>query len=139
MLKISEHLAKVMEMQAWSQLLWPEGYLIVRPIAVVDSRTSSDRNPVNKDYILTTSSPCLCEPSVIIWLSLDGLEDPKSELIAMEFVNDKRTDNGGFMQVQFDWFDGGKYNGYFAINQQCLDFANNQRTIGKIVDIGSIC
>lgn len=80
-------------------------------LAVIDTSEHSDRNPYNKGFILTTSSPCLSASTVKIILSKLGLEDPNSEILV---VDNAEIINAHNSRVQFRFLDGGLYNGIIA-------------------------
>jgi hypothetical protein len=111
------------------------GCLVFRVAAVTDTRLSSDRNPNHPNFILTTSSPCCCEPTVEMWLTEDGMEDPKSECTLIRPAG--RGPHGpDRWRVHFYW-DRGWYDGLFEL--QCWEPKwANARLVGRIYDIGSL-
>ena len=125
------------DVECLAKILWPVGSVVLRVIAVTDTNRGSDRNPSHPEFILTTSSPCYCTPTIEFWLSQDGLENPTAELVMLEIVNKKPKESGSevYFHVEFDWWDG-RYEGYFIFrNMDRLPWANGQQCDGQIVDI----
>lgn len=116
--------------------------VIYRVVALTDSDKNSDRNPNHTDFVLTTSSPCCCSPTVTFWLTDDGLEDPNCELITFKipiiFINNTSLDiihNG--IDIKFHW-DDSLYCGHFIYESDILRFANNIISVGRIIDVGFV-
>jgi hypothetical protein len=90
---------------------------VYRVVAITEENGDPD-DPLNTSsdqFELRTSAPTYCTPSTCFWLSLDGIEDPDSECILIEFgkwigIDPEDTDVYG---VVFD-YDGGRYAGRFT-------------------------
>jgi hypothetical protein len=129
---------KQVNQEEWSKVLWPDGYGLYRVVAATDTRRSSDRNPYHQQFILTTSSPCYCEPSVELWLAEDGLDDPDSVCVLLVPVSRKTKDGDeNPFHIKFRLWDGW-YEGYLEMGRQRLWWAGDQVVIGKIIDVASL-
>ncbi len=128
--------------ERWLESVCPNKRMILRPVAYINTLLTSDRNPYHKDFILTTSSPCCCDPTVELLLSDDGLDDPASQLVLLDF-SDKMyvpSDLIFYFRVEYE-FDG-RYDGWFVPFAHCNilqpPLLPGIKLFGKIIDIGSL-
>jgi hypothetical protein len=130
--QLAQIVHNVPDSKKWARMLWPTGYVPLRVIAVTDYLHDNDRNPTHPDFILTTSSPCYCTPTITIWLSMDGMEDPKADIVMLEFSGRavKYHDKVWFsveFNINFGPAPGERYEGYFSwepgkwLNGLCYD------------------